>query len=136
MICRKCNREIPDNVLFCPLCGEEQKEEVTVKPVESFNHYLCCPRCGSKRLNIMGDRDINSALGSGVAGAVLGGAKVGIVAGVAGLKGRTFFVCMDCGMKFRSPDELKAEIEDLKQKQKIEKVLLSILDICGVLMWV
>lgn len=132
MVCEKCHGEIADNVLFCPLCGEPQG--VKAEQPEMVDSYLCCPRCGSEKLNIMGDRDINSAIMSGVAGAAIGSKKVGIVSGVAGLQGRTFFVCMDCGKKFRSPDELKSEIETFKQKNKILKVLYYIIGLCGATM--
>ena len=43
---------------------------------------ICCPRCGEKDLNIIGDRDIGGAVASGMGVSVFAGTKAGVLARV------------------------------------------------------
>lgn len=47
---------------------------------------ICCPRCGEKDLNIIGDRDIGGAVASGMGVSVFAGTKAGVLAGASGLQ--------------------------------------------------
>jgi len=71
---------------------------------------ICCPRCGEKDLNIIGDRDIGGAVASGMGVSVFAGTKAGVLAGASGLQQKIYWICKKCGRKFRNPDELTAEI--------------------------
>ena len=79
---------------------------------------ICCPRCGEKDLNIIGDRDIGGAVASGMGVSVFAGTKAGVLAGASGLQQKTYWICKKCGRKFRNPDELMAEIEAYQKRLK------------------
>ena len=70
---------------------------------------ICCPRCGGKDLNIIGDRDIGGSVVSGMGVSAFAGTKAGVIAGASGLQQKTYWICKKCGRKFRNPDELMAE---------------------------
>ena len=61
---------------------------------------ICCPRCGEKDLNIIGDRDIGGAVASGMGVSVFAGTKAGVLAGASGLQQKTYWICKKCGRKF------------------------------------
>ena len=84
---------------------------------------ICCPRCGEKDLNIIGDRDIGGAVASGMGVSVFAGTKAGVLAGASGLQQKTYWICKKCGRKFRNPDELTAEIEAYQKRAKGFKIV-------------
>ena len=40
---------------------------------------ICCPRCGGKDLNIIGDRDIGGSVVSGMGVSAFAGTKAGVI---------------------------------------------------------
>lgn len=84
---------------------------------------ICCPRCGEKDLNIIGDRDIGGAVASGMGVSVFAGTKAGVLAGASGLQQKIYWICKKCGRKFRNPDELTAEIEAYQKRAKGFKIV-------------
>lgn len=90
---------------------------------------ICCPRCGEKDLNIIGDRDIGGAVASGMGVSVFAGTKAGVLAGASGLQQKTYWICKKCGRKFRNPDELTAEIEAYQKRAKGFKIVGIIMSV-------
>ena len=86
---------------------------------------ICCPRCGGKDLNIIGDRDIGGSVVSGMGVSAFAGTKAGVIAGASGLQQKTYWICKKCGRKFRNPDELM-EKYGLNHKNIIKAVLETI----------
>ena len=86
---------------------------------------ICCPRCGEKDLNIIGDRDIGGAVASGMGVSVF----AGTIAGASGLQQKTYWICKKCGRKFRNPDELTAEIEAYQKRAKGFKIVGIIMSV-------
>lgn len=70
---------------------------------------LCCPNCGSTQLTVTTDRDWGAAALGGIAGAAVGGVVSGAIGVASNLQQQTFFVCSDCGHRFRNPKELENE---------------------------
>lgn len=70
---------------------------------------LCCPQCGGSELTAVTDRDIAGAIGSGIIAAGAAGALGGIASAASNLNQRTFWLCKNCGHKFRNPEELRSE---------------------------
>ena len=48
MFCISCGSSLPDNALFCPVCGAKVGRET--KPKESHLHSMRCTSCGSSSL--------------------------------------------------------------------------------------
>ena len=90
---------------------------------------ICCPRCGEKDLNIIGDRDIGGAVASGMGVSVFAGTKAGVLAGASGLQQKIYWICKKCGRKFRNPDELTAEIEAYQKRAKGFKIVGIIMSV-------
>lgn len=84
---------------------------------------ICCPRCGGKDLNIIGDRDIGGSVVSGMGVSAFAGTKAGVIAGASGLQQKTYWICKKCGRKFRNPDELMAEVEAYQKRAKGFKIV-------------
>lgn len=67
---------------------------------------LACPRCGAHCISACDTKkkfSVGKAIGGNVVGGVLFGpvgAAVGIAAGLGGKKGKTTFVCQNCGNVF------------------------------------
>ena len=49
---------------------------------------ICCPRCGGKDLNIIGDSVV-----SGMGVSAFAGTKAGVIAGASGLQQKTYWIC-------------------------------------------
>lgn len=59
----------------------------------------------------------------GVAGAMLGGVKQGVLTAASHIGLRTHFVCDKCGKRFRNPQELKKEADKLAKISKFRIVV-------------
>ena len=126
MYCSKCGAANPDQSKFCSDCGAQlvvASPIAPVPPVAPVSHAatpeasrprvpqgkLCCPNCGSTQLTVTTDRDWGAAALGGIAGAAVGGVVSGAIGVASNLQQQTFFVCTDCGHRFRSPQELENE---------------------------
>ena len=90
---------------------------------------ICCPRCGGKDLNIIGDRDIGGSVVSGMGVSAFAGTEAGVIAGASGLQQKTYWICKKCGRKFRNPDELMAEVEAYQKRAKGFKIVGIIMSV-------
>lgn len=141
MKCIHCGAENTEGASFCKRCGTKMVEKRTIHQPNGFfqqeryeqadgnlNHEvysekICCPCCGSRNLFAFGDRDIGSAVVSGVAVSLIANVGTGLIAGASGLKKKTYWICQECGKKFRDVDELSTETSAYKKRVKIFKVL-------------
>nr|QGT51172.1 hypothetical protein Firmicute1046_2480 [uncultured Firmicutes bacterium] len=87
---------------------------------------MVCPKCGSDRLQITTESNTqtsgkNYSSGQGCLGYLMFG-PLGLLCGSCGQKQKTtvtntdYWLCPDCGNKFRNPDDIKA---DISKKSKI-----------------
>lgn len=105
--CSNCGRQIDDNAKFCVHCGNSQNTESPVSPISvTGSQQLHCPKCKGTRLSPIVETDVQG--GYAVNRSV--GRKRGV--GAVNLKSthRDYWMCGQCGHKFRNLDNLSAEI--------------------------
>lgn len=109
MFCNNCGTQIPENTHFCPKCGQTtQKTNISTAPVNQQSNNLKklhCPNCKSHNVQVTTE--------SSVTGAVTthhGGFSTSHVSN----NHQTFWVCSDCGTKFRNIQSLEEEISKCK----------------------
>ena len=120
MFCNKCGTEIPDESKFCSKCGNVLNS-TAIQPISNppEPEGICCPKCKSKRLQVSVESNVNST-GGGYSGSkgclgffLLG--PLGLLCGSCGSRqkittaNKTFWICQDCGNKFRNAQELMEE---------------------------
>ena len=105
--CTNCGQQIDDNAKFCTHCGNSQNAEAPAP--QSFSpsgKQLHCPKCKGIRLSPIVETDVQG--GYAVNRSV--GRKWG--ASAVNLKSihRDYWMCGQCGHKFRNIDNLTEEI--------------------------
>lgn len=61
---------------------------------------LICPKCGSENVVAVGNTGKDLSAGKALAGAVIAGAAGAVVGASMGTKGKTEWVCRDCGNRY------------------------------------
>lgn len=98
---------------------------------------LVCPKCGSKNLQITTETDTqthgkNFSTGKGCLGYLMFG-PLGILCGSCGQQQKTtvtntqYWVCPDCGNKFRNPDDIREELNQYKKKYSLSFLIFSLI---------
>lgn len=132
MFCSNCGKETRDGTKFCPYCGVALSQDVSAwQPAPSMgdegkapipqSKKIKCPNCNGHNLQITTEVTTTGGGYSGTKGCLgfllLG--PCGLLCGNCGSKqstsGRTYWVCADCGHKFRNLSEWKEEIESNKK---------------------
>lgn len=117
--CPNCNKPIPEGSAFCPACGA--KAVINPVPTNPGNpRKVHCPQCKSTQLLITTESSVDGAVSNTV-----GGVTATHVSHVH----RNFWVCADCGTKFRNLQNLEEEIV----KTKKESMWFSILAVVGLI---
>lgn len=96
---------------------------------------LRCPECGSHDLQVLTETNVTGGKGYSGGGACLGWlffGPFGLLCGNCGktsvkTTNKTYWICGNCGHKFRNPDELKKEVENARRLYPIMKWILLIL---------
>lgn len=79
---------------FHPLTAKiDKRNKLGGRYGNSYICKICCPRCGGKDLNIIGDRDIGGSVVSGMGVSAFAGTKAGVIAGASGLQQKTYWIC-------------------------------------------
>lgn len=112
--CKKCGKEIADDSEFCPHCGAAQSAQ-PINQVGSGKMKLHCPRCKGRTL-----APIVETIGSDGAGYQV---SRNIAVGSSKNYNRTYWMCQDCGNKFRNIDELEQETKRFQIFIKVFTVL-------------
>lgn len=104
------------------------------------NNELLCPKCGSKNLHIMTETNTTVkthssgySSGSGCLGLLLLG-PFGLLCGLCGsesssevnIASKSIWNCQSCGHKFRSPEEIKKDIDNIESTYVCETWFLII----------
>jgi len=129
MFCRQCGNEIPDGSRFCQNCGNSVSNEENQSSSLITPKGLHCPQCSSKRLQAIVESNTSGqgggySGGKGCLGFLLLG-PLGLLCGSCGgnknviTTNKTFWICQNCGHKFRDKQEMLAE------KKQISIALLS-----------
>lgn len=112
MFCSKCGNQIADGDSFCGKCGAvtSVKQQNTVSTAQTTNG-LHCPNCKSRNLAITTESSVNGGLTTHHgAGSITSFSN----------SHRNYWICNDCGSKFRN---IQNPEEDLKSKSKSVKIL-------------
>lgn len=85
---------------------------------------LCCPHCGNKNIQAVTETNVQTTGGGYSAGKGCLGylifSPLGLLCGSCGSRGNTesqsttYWICPDCGTKFRNPDEYDKELKNNK----------------------
>lgn len=151
MYCHKCGKKLDDGTKFCPDCGTEltsssaeNNAAVAPKPTESrapisaAGKKVVCPVCRSKNLQVISeDHSVTQTKGGysntrGCLGYLLLG-PFGLLCGNRKLKTtnynihKTFWVCSDCGHKFRNLEDWKKELDSNRKGVKLLTILSAVL---------
>ncbi len=119
MYCKNCGTKIPDGSVFCMKCGADLNdaqtsiEDFTV-PIqnESQTTREKCTKCGSRNLQALtGDTTIFKT------------SESNLPVGKSCLR---YWICKDCGNKFKDLSTLKAEIEQKEKQIFILRIALAI----------
>jgi len=126
MFCGKCGFKIDDGAAFCKSCGTKiNGTSVANSGVQSSTVItpkgLHCPQCGSKRLQAIVESNTSGqgggySGGQGCLGFLLFG-PLGLLCGSCGgnknvtTTNKTFWVCQECGNKFRDKQEMAVELK-------------------------
>jgi len=139
MFCKNCGASLPDGSKFCAKCGSvvvsSANELPSVTPPFDNPKGLNCPNCKSKNLQAIIESDTSGTAGKGYSGTkgclglVLLG-PLGLLCGNCGSKQATikttnkiFWMCRDCGTKFRDAEDLGQEKQQLmNEKQRAYKL--------------
>ena len=109
--CPNCGKEITGNPAFCPECGTKQGGQQPVRRNTSPRGRLHCPSCRSTNLTPV----IES---SGTIGSV-GRISKNIAVTGTNVNNKSFWMCQDCGHKFRNLEDLIAENKRIYMTRKI-----------------
>lgn len=120
--CPACGAQLSENAAFCVECGAcLSASSETKKPVinnhRSGKRNLQCPNCGSTSLSPVVESENNG----GIAASGPVSRRMGITSYSSVTTHRNYWMCQDCGHKFRNLENLK---EELTKKKSLLKPLL------------
>lgn len=132
--CQFCGNELEDGALFCSTCGKSQ--QTAPKPARRVRNasakHLHCPNCGSSELSAVVESEISGGMSVNHSFT----RKTGVSSHKFNNTHRNYWMCKDCGHKFRNLQNLE---EELAAQQKLVKnalygvILLAVLGIfCSV----
>lgn len=114
--CQNCKTELPEGTAFCPSCGTKTAA-VETPTAATGSKKLHCPQCGSHNISITTESSVNSAVSTHH-----GGVSSTHVSNTH----RNYWMCSDCGAKFRNIQNLEEEIAKSK-KTPIAFFILAII---------
>ena len=148
MYCSNCGKQIPDNSMFCPECGEKVAQKAVMPKVAeavtpsagvaAFNaQRVKCPCCGGHNLQTVSEvTTVSSTTGGGYSGSkgclgLLLFGPFGLLCGNCGNAQKTevtnntklFWVCGDCGHKFEHLENIQKEKSEICYDEKEECTL-------------
>lgn len=118
-ICQKCNSTLPENSVFCGNCGQKvtQPTQQSMAQQNFAVKKLHCPNCKSHNISITTESSVNGAVTTNN-----GGFSSTHVSNTH----RNYWVCGDCGTKFRNIQNLEEEISKCKNSHIVFFVFAAI----------
>lgn len=111
--CNNCGKQIDDTIKFCPHCGSAQSDAASQAFVPG-GRQLHCPKCRSIQLSPIVETDVQG--GYAINRSV--GRKWGASAIDLKSTHRNYWMCGQCGHKFRNIDSLEEEIAVQEKAQR------------------
>lgn len=117
--CPKCNATLADNAVFCGKCGQKVNAAIPqpAAPQPNAVSKLHCPNCKSHNISITTESSVNGAVTTHN-----GGFSSTHVSNTH----RNYWVCGDCGTKFRNIQNLEEEISKSKNNHIVFFVFTAI----------
>ena len=158
--CLFCGRINDDDALFCCKCGrkiDEDEIKTHNQIADAILHYdedlavfkpkrLCCPKCKSNHLQAIVETSTSSKTtgngyspAKGCLGSLIFGSwgwflgALGQQRTVIETKNRNYWICSDCGNKFRNTEDWNEEIKKKDQAVKVNLVLAIIFAVIALL---
>jgi len=143
MFCRNCGKKIFDRSAFCEGCGCQLNQFRQPQQANSvINEAFCCPNCRSYDLHATLESTISSSGGGyngikGCLGFLLFG-PFGLLCGLCGkrlsisTKHTNFWLCKNCGNKFRSTKDIMNECNRIFLRYTILSVIFLIVAIATI----
>ena len=120
--CQNCGTEVQDNVKFCPNCGQGQRtSEILIHQNRNNNgKRLHCPNCGSTSISPIVETEVNSGLT--MSHSI--GRKNSISSTGFYNTHRNYWMCGECGQKFRNLQNLEEELK--KHRSNVTRAIIGI----------
>ena len=127
--CHKCRQEIPVDASHCPHCGTAQ---ISNHPSATTGRKgVHCPECGSTHLSTM----VETSTNGGTAVHTPLTSRVGVSTYTTSNTHRNYWICHNCGQKFRNLQNLKEEIARETKRMKLSLIWFIICTIAGILIF-
>lgn len=110
--CISCGAQITENTKYCPHCGVAQNEARTARPNREEQKRLHCPKC--KSTNFTPIVESNGSIGS------VGRVSKNVAVTGTSIENRNYWLCRDCGHKFRNLEDL---VEDYRKRIFAMKII-------------
>lgn len=123
--CKNCGKQINDDSKFCTSCGtqaavQEINQHIPVtQGYSKANKRLRCPQCGSVRFSPV----VESTNNGGVAVSNAVTRRTAVTSYSSNTTHRNYWLCQDCGTKFRNIQNLKEEIASVTKLKNVFFVL-------------
>lgn len=118
--CQKCGASLSEEASFCPSCGNKSGD-LTQSSISEGKNQLHCPKCKSNRIMPINESSVTGAVSSH---------HGAFSSTVVSNQHRAFWMCSDCGEKFRSIPSLEEEI----RKSRNNPLVMTILTIVSLLL--
>lgn len=120
--CRHCGSEIVDNTIFCPNCGQNQNTPTAPAHQSRSNSgkRLHCPNCRSLSISPVVETEVSSGLT--MSHSVTRKSSISST----GLYNthRNYWICSECGHKFRNLQNLEEELA--KNISNVKRAIIGI----------
>lgn len=113
--CSKCGTSLPDGADFCASCGTKNAPAQEKDCPAKRTGKLHCPNCKSYNFSTVTESSVNGAVSTGR----------NIRTTSVSNTHRNFWICSDCGTKFRNIQNLEEEI----RKSKSSPVVMTIITV-------
>lgn len=121
--CRHCGTEISDDTRFCPNCGQSQQETApaTRNPRSNGGNRLHCPNCRSHSISPVVETEVSGGMSMNHSFS----RKNSVSAISMNNTHRNYWICSDCGYKFRNFQNLEEELN--KNKKNVKSAIIGII---------
>lgn len=121
--CRHCGTEINDDTRFCPNCGQSQQafSPVPRQPRANGGNRLHCPNCRSHTISPVVETEVTSGMSMNHSFS----RKNSVSAISMNNTHRNYWMCSDCGHKFRNLQNLEEELN--KNKKNVKSAIVGII---------
>lgn len=122
--CEKCGSRIPDNAKFCNECGNSSIDVIKQSDMVPLGvKKLHCPNCRSYNFSSLTESSVSGAF-------TTGGGNFAVTS--VSNEHKTFWLCHDCGMKFRNIYDFEEELKKDLKKLKLCRTLIPVFFVLSV----